>query len=168
MRSLEMPVIAGVNGVAAGAGMALALACDLRVASEAARFATAFTRIGLVPDCGMAHTLPRLIGAGRAANLLVTGDQVDAATALAWGMVDRTFPTESFAADAQAFAAGIAAGPTRAYVLTRRLLEESQGLPFNASLDLEAGLQQEAAATRDHRGAVAAFLAKQPAAFEGQ
>ena len=168
LRALPMPVITAVNGVAAGAGMALALAGDIRLAAANARFATAFTKIGLVPDAGLAYTLPRLIGAGRASALLITGDTVDAQTALAWGMVDRVFPAESFAADARAFAATVAAGATRAYVLTRELLDRAWELPYAALLGLEAELQQEAGNTADHRGAVAAFLAKQPASFEGR
>ncbi len=168
LRSIPMPVIAAVNGVAAGAGMSMALACDLRVAAENARFATAFTRIGLVPDAGMAYTLPRLVGNGRAMSLLVTGEQMDAAAALAAGLVDRVFPAESFLADAQSFAAGIAAGATRAFVLTRRLVDEAEHLSFDGLLQREADTQQEAANTADHRNAVAAFLKKEPAAFEGR
>jgi 2-(1,2-epoxy-1,2-dihydrophenyl)acetyl-CoA isomerase len=168
LRALPMPVITAVNGVAAGAGLALALAGDIRLAAENARFATAFTKIGLVPDAGLAYILPRLVGAGRASSLLITGDTVDAQTALAWGMVDRVFPAESFAADARAFAATVAAGPTRAYVLTRELLDRAWELPYSALLGLEAELQQRAGDTADHRGAIAAFLEKRPAAFEGR
>ena len=163
-----MPVIAAVNGVAAGAGMAMALACDLRVAAANARFATAFTRIGLVPDAGMAYTLPRLVGRGRAMALLVTGEQIDATAALAFGMVDRVFPVETFAADARSFAGEVAAGATRAYVLTRRLLDEAEHLSFDGLLQREADTQQEAANTADHRDAVAAFLRKEPAVFRGR
>lgn len=168
LRALPMPLITAVNGVAAGAGMALALAGDIRLAADTARFATAFTKIGLVPDAGLAYVLPRLIGAGRASALLITGDTVDAQTALAWGMVDRVFPAGSFAADARAFAATVAAGATRAYVLTRELLDRSWELPYAALLGLEAELQQQAGATADHRGAIAAFLEKRSATFEGR
>lgn len=168
IRESPVPIIAGVNGVAAGAGFSLALACDLRVASSAARFATAFTRIGLVPDAGMAYTLPRLIGAAKANSLMITGDQVDAANALAWGIVDRVFEEDVFSKEAHSFALGIANGPTRAYALTKRLIQDAERLTFRELLDVEADAQGTAGKTADHQAAVRAFLAKQPAAFEGR
>ncbi len=168
IRAIEMPVIAAVNGVAAGAGMSLALACDMRLAAENARFATAFTRIGLAPDAGMAFTLPRLVGAGRANALLISGDTLDAATALQWGLVDKVLPAESFLADALTFAKTVATGPTRAFVLTRQLLDAGERLTFDGLLQLEALTQQQAGDTSDHRRAVAAFLKKEPATFEGR
>ncbi|MFN0094583.1 MAG: enoyl-CoA hydratase-related protein [Dehalococcoidia bacterium] len=167
LRALPMPVVAAVNGVAAGAGLSLALACDLRVAAENARFATAFTRIGLVPDAGMGYTLPRLVGAGRAASLLLTGEQVDAPTALSIGLVDKLMPAASFAEEARAYARTLAEGPTRAFALTKRMLQ-ADGLSFSEMLTLEAELQAEAGNTADHRGAIAAFLRKEPARFAGR
>lgn len=168
IRGIEMPVVAAINGVAAGAGMSLALACDIRIAADTARFATAFTRIGLVPDSGMAWTLPRLAGAGRASYLLLTGEQLDAQAALAAGIVDRVVPAAELAEQARALAHQLASGPTRAYAITRRMLDAAQGASFDGLLDLEAGMQAEAGATTDHRNAVAAFLRKEPASFEGR
>jgi 2-(1,2-epoxy-1,2-dihydrophenyl)acetyl-CoA isomerase len=168
LKRIPMPVIAAVNGVAAGAGMSLALACDLRVAADNARFATAFTRIGLVPDAGMAQTLPRLIGAGRAMSILVSGEQVDAATALNWGMVDRVFPAASFGDEAAVFARQVAAGPTHAFVMTRELLNRAEELSWDGLLAAEADVQQLCAGTEDHRGAVGAFLRKEAATFSGR
>ena len=164
---MPMPTVAAVNGVAAGAGMSLTLACDTRIAADGARFATAFTRIGLVPDCGMAYTLPRLVGAGRAMQLMVGAEPVDAVTALGMGLVDRVVPAADLHEQAFTFAKQLANGPTHAFVLTRRLVSEGMTLSFDQLLDLEARLQAEAGATSDHRGAVDAFLRKQPATFSG-
>ena len=165
---LPMPTVAAVNGVAAGAGMSLTLVCDTRIAAEGARFATAFTRIGLVPDSGMAYTLPRLVGAGRAMQMMAGAEPVDAAAALAMGLVDRVVPAAELAEQAFAFAQRLASGPTQAYVLTRRLVNEAMTLSLDQLLELEARLQAEAGATDDHRGAVDAFLKKQPATFAGR
>lgn len=168
IRSAPVPVVAAVNGVAAGAGMSLALACDVRLAAENARFATAFTRIGLVPDCGMAYTLPRLVGPGRASFLLLSGEQVDAAAALAMGLVDRVLPAEGFLEAATTFARALASGPTRAFALTKLLLAEAEHASFDDLLRLEAKAQVAAGETADHRNAVAAFLEKRQATFEGR
>ena len=168
LMDLPMPTVAAVNGVAAGAGMSLTLACDTRIAADGARFATAFTRIGLVPDCGMAYTLPRLVGAGRAMQLMVAAEPVGAEAALAMGLVDRVVPAAELAEQALVYARQLAAGPTQAYVLTRRLVREGATTTFADLLILEAQLQAEAGATDDHRGAVDAFLKKQPATFSGR
>lgn len=168
IRTLPMPVVAAVNGVAAGAGMSLALACDIRLASENARFATAFSKIGLIPDAGMAYTLPRLVGAGRANWMLATAEPVDAGAALAMGLVDQVMPAADFPAQAFAFATKMAAGPTKAFVITRRLLDDAATCDFGHVLDLEAGAQAEAGATQDHRMAVASFLEKKPPTFQGR
>ena len=168
IRMLDVPIIAAVNGVAAGAGMSVALACDIRIAAENARFATAFTKIGLVPDAGMAHTLPRLVGFGRANWMLMQADPVDAATALSIGLVDRVVAADVFATEAFALARQFAAGPTRAYALTRQLLDSAATTSFDHLLDLEADVQAAAGATEDHRAAVAAFLAKRPPTFHGR
>jgi 2-(1,2-epoxy-1,2-dihydrophenyl)acetyl-CoA isomerase len=167
IRNAPLPVIAAVNGVAAGAGFSLALACDIRLAAENARFATAFTRIGLVPDCGMAYALPRLAGPGRASYLLLSGEQIDAPTALASGIVDKVLPATDFLASARAFALDMASGPTRAFALTKKMLHQAESVSFDALLHEEAVAQQEISKTNDHRNAVASFLAKQPATFEG-
>ncbi len=168
IRESPIPIIAGVNGVAAGAGFSLALACDLRVASASARFATAFTRIGLVPDAGMAYTLPRLIGAAKANSMMLLGDQVDASTAFGLGLVDRVFDADSFQDDARSFALGVANGPTRAFALTKSLAQQAERLTFRELLESEAETQGIAGKTADHQGAVAAFLRKETMTFEGR
>ncbi|MGI8927757.1 MAG: enoyl-CoA hydratase-related protein [Tepidiformaceae bacterium] len=168
IRELEMPVIAAVNGVAAGAGMSLALACDIRIAADNARFATAFTKIGLVPDSGMAYTLPRLVGQGRARYLMLAGEPLDAAGALAIGLVDRVVPAAELASAAFAAASAFASGPTKAFAYTKQLVAAAEHGTFDEVLEREAALQQAAGDTTDHRGAVAAFLAKEPARFTGR
>jgi 2-(1,2-epoxy-1,2-dihydrophenyl)acetyl-CoA isomerase len=168
IRSIPMPVVAAVNGVAAGAGMSVALACDIRIAADNARFATAFMKIGLVPDAGMAYTLPRLVGAGRANWLLLQADPLDAVTALDWGLVDKVVPAADLADEAFAFARKLAAGPTQAFALTRSLVDSAATTSFDHLLDIEADAQAAAGATEDHKSAVAAFLAKQPPAFKGR
>jgi 2-(1,2-epoxy-1,2-dihydrophenyl)acetyl-CoA isomerase len=168
IRTIPMPVIAAVNGVAAGAGMSVALACDIRIAADNARFATSFTKIGLVPDAGMAYTLPRLVGAGRANWLLMQADPLDAATALDWGMVDKVVPAADLAGEAFELARKLAAGPTQAFVLTRNLLDSAASTSFDHLLDIEADVQAAAGATADHKSAVASFLAKQPPTFKGE
>lgn len=168
IRNVNLPVVAAVNGAAAGAGMSLALACDVRLAADNARFATAFTKIGLIPDAGMAYTLPRLVGAGRASWLLMKADPIDAQTALGIGMVDMVIPAAEFRDRAFTFAKEMAAGPTRAFVLTRQLLALGMSHDLDHVLDIEADLQAQAGATEDHRGAVEAFLRKQPPAFSGR
>jgi len=168
IRGATMPVLAALNGVAAGAGLSLALACDLRIASEAARLTTAFTGIGLVPDAGMAWTLPRLVGAANATRLVMRPGPISAAEALSMGLVDEVAPPDEFSARVAALAAELAAGPTRAFVLSRQLMDEAATSPLDRLLDLEAGAQLEAGQTEDHRNAIAAFLEKRPATFEGR
>ncbi len=167
LASTAVPVVAAVNGVAAGAGMSLALACDLRVAADNARFVTAFTNIGLVPDCGMAYTLPRLVGEGRALELMLLSEPVGAEPALAIGLVNRVVPAGELGQAAFALAKKLAAGPTLAYRKTKDLVEAARTSDLPALLALEAKLQAEAGATQDHKGAVDAFLKKQPATFSG-
>ena len=168
LKAVEVPVVCAVNGVAAGAGMSVSLACDVRIAADNAKFATAFTRLGLVPDAGMAYTLPRLIGAGRASYLLLSGETLDAATALQIGLVDRVVPAADLMSEAFEFARKLASGPTRAYWLTRGLLEDGVDSTFDRLLDLEADVQQAVGETEDHRAAVSAFLEKRPPEFKGR
>lgn len=168
IREAPVPVIAAVNGVAAGAGFSLALACDARIASSSARFATAFLKIGLVPDAGMAYTLPRLIGAAKASSLMLSGEQVDAATALSLGIVDRVIDADAFGTAARSFALEFANGPTAAYALTKRLLQQAEHTSFGELLELEADAQGTAGYTSDHAAAVAAFLEKRPPVFDGR
>lgn len=162
------PVIAAVNGVTAGAGLSLALACDVRVASEEASFTTAFVKIGLVPDSGASYFLPRTVGMARAISLAITGDRIDADEALRIGLVDQVHPSDRFLAEATALAGRLAELPTVAIGLTKRLLLEASRLSLADTMEREAAVQDEAAASGDHLEGVLAFLQKRPASFTGR
>lgn len=162
------PVIAAVNGVAAGAGMALALACDLRIASEDAWFTMGFVRIGLAPDSGAAYFLPRIVGAARALELSITGDRVDAERALQIGLVSRVVAADRLYGEATELASRLAAMPTTAIAMTKQLLRDSATLSLDDTLALEGRVQDEAALTGDHREGVRAFLEKREPRFEGR
>ncbi|MGW5158281.1 enoyl-CoA hydratase-related protein [Nonomuraea wenchangensis] len=168
LTTMPKPVVAAVNGVAAGAGASLAFACDLRVASEKAKFALAFTGIGLAPDSGASWTLQRLVGLGRAAELMLLGEPLDAARALELGLVTRVVPADDVLKTAYELAARLAQGPTVAYAATKRALAHAATHALPDALALEADLQDECAVTRDHREATRAFLAKQRPAFTGE
>ena len=168
LRACPKPVIAAVNGVAAGAGCSLALACDIVLAAESARFVQSFAQVGLLPDGGATWTLPRLVGRQRASALALTGEPVGAAEAERIGMVYRVVPDESLGAEAADLARRLAALPTRAIALTKRALDAGATNTLERQLAVEDELQREAAATRDHREGVAAFLAKRPPVFEGR
>ncbi|GAA3442140.1 enoyl-CoA hydratase-related protein [Planomonospora venezuelensis] len=162
------PVVAAVNGVAAGAGASLAFACDLRIASEKAKFTMAFTGIGLAPDSGASWTLQRLVGPARAAELLLLNEPFDAARALELGVVSKVVPAEELAAAARALAVRLAQGPTSAYAATKRALAFAAGSTLDDALELEADLQDACAKTDDHLNATRAFLRKERPAFEGR
>jgi 2-(1,2-epoxy-1,2-dihydrophenyl)acetyl-CoA isomerase len=166
IRSMDQPVIAAVNGVAAGAGFSLALACDLRIAAESATFVQAFVRIGLIPDLASTYFLPRLIGPARAAELTMLGETVDAARALELGVVNRVVPDLELAATAGELAARLARGP-RSIGLTKRALEVSHENDLEAQLAVEERLQTEATTTSDFVEGVSAFLEKRRATFTG-
>ncbi|MEV4085911.1 enoyl-CoA hydratase-related protein [Nonomuraea fuscirosea] len=166
--TMAKPVVAAVNGVAAGAGASLAFACDLRVASEKAKFALAFAGIGLAPDTGASWTLQRLVGPGRAAELMLLGEVLDAARALELGLVTRVVPPGEVLKTAQDLAVRLAQGPTLAYAATKRALAYAATHSLPDSLALEAELQDECVATRDHREATRAFLAKEVPAFNAE
>jgi 2-(1,2-epoxy-1,2-dihydrophenyl)acetyl-CoA isomerase len=167
LRAIEKPIIAAVNGVAAGAGLSLALACDLRVASAEARFTSAFNRIGLVPDSGSTYLLPQVVGVGRALEMAWTGRAVDAEEALRIGLVQRVVAAERLMDEAQALAAQLAAGASKAMGLTKRAMYRALSLDLESVLDYEAGLQEAAARTADFREGVAAFREKRPPRFTG-
>lgn len=167
LRTMEKPVLAAVNGVAAGAGCSLALACDLRVASEKASFIEVFARVGLVPDSGSTYLLPRLVGLSKALELSFTADAVDAGEALRLGLVNRLVPHDELMPRTLEFARRFAAGPTRAYGLIKRAINYGLGATLEQALDYEAYLQEVAGRTADHREGVAAFMEKRQANFKG-
>ena len=168
IRELPKPVIAAVNGVAAGAGVSLALACDLIWAAEEARFIQAFVKIGLVPDSGSTRTLVRALGRHRAAELIFTGEPLSAAEAHAAGLVNAVVPAAELAAAVAEVAARLAAGPTRAIGYAKRLINHAEDAPLAASLAMEAGLQELAGRTGDHAEGVAAFAEKREPRFVGR
>jgi 2-(1,2-epoxy-1,2-dihydrophenyl)acetyl-CoA isomerase len=168
LRALEMPTIAAVNGVAAGAGANLALACDLVVAARSASFIQSFSKIGLVPDCGGTWWLPRLLGPARAMGLALTAEKLTAEQAEAWGLIWKCVDDVALMPTVAALARQLAAGPTRGYVRTRQAIEAAATLPLAASLDLERDTQRELGFGGDYREGVAAFMAKRPPLFKGR
>jgi 2-(1,2-epoxy-1,2-dihydrophenyl)acetyl-CoA isomerase len=167
IRDLPKPVVAAVNGVAAGAGMSLALACDLVYAADEARFILAFVRIGLVPDSGVTGVLVQALGRHRAAELAFTGDPLSAADARAAGLVNGVFPAEELLSNARRVAERLAAGPTRAIGFTKRLIEAAPTTSLGEALDREAAFQELAGRTDDHREGVTAFAEKRDPTFTG-
>jgi 2-(1,2-epoxy-1,2-dihydrophenyl)acetyl-CoA isomerase len=167
IRRAPLPIIAAVNGAASGGGCNLALACDLVVAGESARFNQAFIKIGLVPDCGGTFILPRLVGWKRAAELMMTGDVVTAQRALEMGMINAVVPDDELLARALAMAERLAQAPTAAIGRIKELMEASATSDYPGQLDQERKAQIESGKTRDFREGVAAFLEKRPAKFVG-
>jgi enoyl-CoA hydratase/carnithine racemase len=161
---LEIPIIAAVNGAAIGAGLDLACMCDIRLAAQSATFAESFVRLGIVPGDGGAWLLPRAIGLPRASLMAYTGDSIDAAKALDWGLVVQVTPDASLLGEAQTLARKIAANPAHALRLTKRLLREGQHVRLDTLLELSAGFQALAHHTEEHHEAVRAFLDKRPPA----
>jgi 2-(1,2-epoxy-1,2-dihydrophenyl)acetyl-CoA isomerase len=168
IRSLEKPVVAAVNGVCAGAGLSLACACDIRVASDGAFFVPGFVGIGLIPDSGGTYFLQRLLGTARAFEWMTSNRRLTAEEALAWGLVSQVFEAESFTAQVTERAAALAAAPTRAIALTKRLYDEASTSTLEEQLEREAAAQAEAAQTADFREGVAAFAEKRDPRFSGR
>jgi len=165
IRALPIPVVCAVNGVAAGAGANLALACDIVLAARSATFVQAFTRIGLVPDCGGTWFLPRLVGTARARALAFLAEPLPAETAAEWGLVWRMTEDERLLPEAEALAARLASQASNALALTKRALDGTGENTLAQQLDLEGELQRQAGAHPDHAEGVRAFLEKRPAAF---
>jgi len=166
--SLKLPVIAAVNGVAAGAGANIALACDIIVASENASFIQAFSAIGLIPDSGGTYTLPRLVGRARAMAYTMLGDKIDAAEAVHIGMIYKTFPQNEFEEQVQKLATRLAKMPTKGLALTKQAINTSYQNTFTEQLVLEKKLQIEASETEDYAEGVAAFVEKRKPIFKGK
>ena len=168
LRGLEKPVIAAVNGPAAGAGLSLACACDVRLAASSASFVPAFVNIGLVPDTGATYFVERLLGYSRAFEWLCSGRPLSAADAHAWGLVGEVVDDGRLAGRAAELAETLAVLPTRAIGLTKRLLDRAAIASLDDQLELEADLQAQAAASEDFREGVAAFLEKREPRFSGR
>jgi 2-(1,2-epoxy-1,2-dihydrophenyl)acetyl-CoA isomerase len=167
LAGMPKPTVAVVNGVAAGAGVSLALACDLRLVSGAARWRLAFSGIALVPDAGSTWHLPRLVGLSRAMEMALLGDWVDADQALSFGLANRVWPAEDFQREAEAAVAALAAGPTLAFGRTKALLRDHLGTDLDGALAGEAEAQVASGQTKDHLEGVTAFLEKRPPDFQG-
>jgi 2-(1,2-epoxy-1,2-dihydrophenyl)acetyl-CoA isomerase len=167
LAEMPKPTVAVVNGVAAGAGVSLALACDLRLASSAARFRLAFSGIALIPDAGSTWSLPRLVGLSRAMEIALLGDWVEADQALQFGLVNRVWPAEELERQAAATVAALAAGPTLALARTKALLREHLTADLGEALAGEAKAQAAAGQSDDHLEGVTAFLEKRPPKFKG-
>jgi 2-(1,2-epoxy-1,2-dihydrophenyl)acetyl-CoA isomerase len=168
LKSLEIPTIASVNGVAAGAGWSLALACDLRIAAKNAKFVGAFSKIGLVPDSGMTWTLPRIVGLSKALEIAWTGDAISAELALQLGLVNRLAEPEDLSKATQEWAAALARSATKALGLTKRAMYAALGQGLDEQLEYEAQLQGAAGKSKDYSEGVKAFIEKRAAEFIGE
>lgn len=168
MRRCEKPIVAAVNGVAAGAGFSLALACDFRLVSENASFINAFIHVGLIPDSGNLYFLMKLVGEGKAAELAMLGEKIPAERAVELGLANRVYTAETFTDEVHTFAARLATMPTKAMGLIKRSLKEASTLSFDEYLEREAQGQRIAGLTADHREGVDAFMQKRKPVFLGK
>jgi len=168
LRALPKPVVCAVNGVAAGAGANIALACDIVLAARSASFVQSFARLGLVPDSGGTYFLPRLVGSARAMGLALLGERLSAEEAERWGLIWRALDDERLIEEATRIAQALAAGPTRGYGLIKKALYASAGNSLDSQLDLERDLQREAGFSEDYREGVAAFLQKRKPVYKGK
>ena len=167
IRALEKPVLAAVNGVAAGAGVSIACACDIRIAADSATFIPAFINIGLIPDSGGSYFVTRILGPARAFEWLASGRRLTAAEAHAWGLVSEIVEADALPARAAALAGELAGLPTRGIGMTKRLIEHALDASLDEQVEREAQLQTAATQTEDFREGVAAFLEKRPPNFRG-
>jgi len=168
LQRLEMPIVCGVNGVAAGAGANLALACDLVIAARSASFIQAFCKIGLVPDSGGTYFLPRLVGRARALGLALLGDRLSAEEAAQWGLIWKCVEDEEFSREVENVVQQLASAPTRGLAAIKRAMNASADNSLEAQLGLERDLQRELGYSDDYREGVAAFLGKRPPQFRGR
>lgn len=168
LRGLPIPTIAQVNGYCVGAGFSLALACDIRLASENARFSMAFVRIGLHPDLGGSYFLPWLVGSARACEMIFTGDQIDAQQALSWGVVNRVVPHDKLADETRQWAEKLLSGPPIAIRLAKRSIYKAFYTDLETALENEAALQCICGKTEDAQEGVSAFLEKRTPHFKGR
>jgi 2-(1,2-epoxy-1,2-dihydrophenyl)acetyl-CoA isomerase len=168
IRALEMPVVAAVNGVAAGAGANIALACDIVLAADSARFIQAFSKLGLVPDAGGSWSLTRLLGEARAKGLALTAEPLSAAQAVDWGLIWKAVPDDTLMPEAEALAGRLAAGPTLGLGQTKRAIQAASTNPLDTQLELELELQRRAGFSDDYAEGVAAFLDKRQPEFRGR
>ena len=167
IRALEMPVVCAVNGVAAGAGANIALACDIVLAARSASFVQAFCKIGLLPDSGGTWILPRLVGSARAAGLAMLGDKISADQAQAWGLIWKCVDDEALHDEARALIQHLSSQPTRGLALIKRALQAAAANTLETQLDLERDLQRLAGRSDDYREGVAAFVEKRKPVFRG-
>jgi 2-(1,2-epoxy-1,2-dihydrophenyl)acetyl-CoA isomerase len=168
LRALPMPVICAVNGVAAGAGANLALACDIVLAARSASFIQAFCKLGLIPDTGGTWILPRLVGHARAAGLAMLGEKLNADTAQQWGLIWKCVPDDALLHEAMAMAEQFAVAPTKGLAFTKKALQASYANTLPEQLKLEGEMMRELGYSHDYREGVAAFIAKRPANFTGE
>ncbi|MGI9503542.1 MAG: enoyl-CoA hydratase-related protein, partial [Geminicoccaceae bacterium] len=168
LKALERPVIAAVNGVAAGAGANLAIACDIVLAAKSAIFVQAFIKIGLIPDVGGSYSLPRLVGHARAMGLAMLGEQIDGEKAAEWGLIWRAVDDDQLLDEATTMAKQLAAQPTVALGLIKRAINASATNDLDQQLELERDLQRQAGKTEDFAEGVSAFLDRRPATFKGR
>jgi len=166
--ALDIPVVAAVNGAAAGAGCSLALSADIVIAARSAYFLQAFVNIGLIPDAGATWLLPRLAGRARAIEMMMLGERIPAEKALEWGLISRVVEDEFLTGEAVALATSLARGPTKALGLIRKLAREAGQMPLSEALAAERAAQREAGRTQDFKSAVIAFLEKRQPRFEGR
>lgn len=168
LRALPKPVVCAVNGVAAGAGANIALACDIVLAARSASFVQSFSKLGLVPDSGGTYFLPRLVGSARAMGLALLAERLSADEAERWGLIWKAVDDDRLVEEATRIARVLAAGPTKGYGLIKKALQASAGNSLDAQLDLERDLQREAGLSEDYREGVAAFMQKRKPRYKGK